>query len=83
VRTLGINLHRLASELITEYSNESVGNVPAEKMTVSGTAEGIRATLFLRSIQIQHRGETMVINNLSADVFYTKAAGLAGQSRNQ
>ena len=83
VRTLGINLHRLASELITEYSNESVGNVPAEKMTVSGMAEGIRATVFLRSLQIQHKGETMVINNLSADIFYTKAAGLAGQSRNQ
>ncbi len=58
-RSLKIEFRPLAATLLEDYTNESVGNVPPEKMIVGGAAEGIKAKVFLRSIQVRHRGEAI------------------------
>ena len=72
LRSLSIDLSPLAVHLLGDYANENIGNVPVEKMTASGAAEGIRAKVFLRTIQVRRRGEAIEINSLSVDIAYSK-----------
>ncbi len=75
VTAIGVVLvlqRQVVAELIAEYSNESVGNVPPERMTVSGATEGIKARVYVRNIQVQRTGETTVINNISVEILYSK-----------
>jgi hypothetical protein len=67
---LTFDLRSTASELLKEYANEGVGNVPPEKLTLTAAAAGLRATVFLRSLQARRRGEVIEISNLSADVAF-------------
>jgi hypothetical protein len=64
------DLRPTASELLTEYANEGVGNVPPEKLTLTAATAGLRATVFLRSLQARRRGEGIEISNVSADVAF-------------
>ena len=71
-RSLSIDLGPLAARLLEEYASENIGNVPAEKMTIIGAGEGIRAKVFLRTITIQRRAESNQINGVSLDIAYSK-----------
>ncbi|MBF8297291.1 MAG: hypothetical protein HW389_3836, partial [Bacteroidetes bacterium] len=71
-RSLKIELRPLAAVLLADYANESVGNVPPEKMTVNGMAKGIKAKVFLHNMQVRRRGETIEVNNISADIYYSR-----------
>ncbi|MBF8296049.1 MAG: hypothetical protein HW389_2594 [Bacteroidetes bacterium] len=69
---LQIELHSIAAGLLKAYANESVGNVPPEKMTVGGVREGLKVKVFVRNMQVRRRGETIEVNNISADIYYSK-----------
>jgi hypothetical protein len=71
-RSLSIDIAPLAASLLKDYASANIGNVPVEKMTANGSMEGIRAKVFLRSIQIQRLGETIQINGISVDIAYSK-----------
>jgi len=68
---LSIDFRSLASKLLAEYANEGVGNVPAEKLTLSGMTAGLRVKVFLRGLQVRRRGDNIEIGSLSADVAYS------------
>lgn len=71
-RRLELDLLSVASSLVGEYSFESVANVPPEKMIVTGSADGIRAKVYIRSIQVRRRGEEVEVNDVSVDIVYSK-----------
>jgi hypothetical protein len=68
---VSIDFRLLASKLLAEYANEGVGNVPAEKLTLSGMTAGLRVKVFLRGLQVRRRGDNIEIGSLSADVAYS------------
>lgn len=70
-KSLPINLRPLASSLLAEYANESVGNVPPEKLTVSSNTNGFKAKIILRRLQVHRREASIEISNVSVDVVYS------------
>ncbi|MFA6457503.1 MAG: DUF4153 domain-containing protein [Bacteroidota bacterium] len=67
-----ITFHSLASVLLKDYANESVGNVPPEKMTVSGTSPHLSAKVFVRNIQARVKGDSAEVNTISVDIYFSK-----------
>jgi len=63
-------LHAFATNLIKEYDNEGIDNVPPEKMTISVTSNDLHVKVFLRQFQLRRVGEEVEIETVSADVLY-------------
>jgi hypothetical protein len=41
-------------------------------MTVGGMREGLKVKVFVRNMQVRRRGETIEVNSVSADIYYSK-----------
>jgi len=68
--SLHIDLQPRFNQLLTDYGNVNVTNIPPEKMMVKAENQNLRIKIYFRSIKLQREENLVKPMRYSADILY-------------